>query len=134
MLAPARSLAGGPDAVLEVFRRLGSIQFDPLAIAGRNHDLVLHARVAGYEPAWSDLLYDRREIFEAHNKGLSLVPVDEFPWFRATLSRNAPRTLEENAAVAEIELTDDELRRLDEAFPKGVAAGERYADMSPIGR
>ena len=32
-------------------RRLGSIQFDPIAVAGRNHDLVLHARVAGYEPA-----------------------------------------------------------------------------------
>ena len=50
-LAPARSLEGGPGAVLEVFRKLGSIQFDPLAVAGRSHDLVLHARVAGYEPA-----------------------------------------------------------------------------------
>ena len=70
-LAPARSLNGGPDAVLEVFRRLGSIQFDPLAVAGRNHDLVLHARVADYDPAWCDLLYERREIFEAYNKGLS---------------------------------------------------------------
>jgi uncharacterized protein len=48
LLAPARSVEGGPDWVLEVFRRLGSIQFDPLSVAGRNHDLVLHARVAGY--------------------------------------------------------------------------------------
>jgi len=29
--------------VLEVFRRFGSIQFDPLAVAARNHDLVLHS-------------------------------------------------------------------------------------------
>ncbi len=86
--------------MLEVFRRLGSIQFDPLAVAGRNHDLVLHARVAEYDPAWSDLLYERREIFEAHNKGLSLVPVGEFPWFRGTWSRNAARVLAENADVA----------------------------------
>jgi uncharacterized protein YcaQ len=100
-LAPARSLEGGPDAVLEVFRRLGSIQFDPLAVAGRTHDLVLHARVAGYDPAWCDLLYDRREIFEAYNKGLSFVPTSEFPWFRGTLSRSAPRLLAENAEVAE---------------------------------
>jgi uncharacterized protein YcaQ len=99
-VAPARSLEGGPDAVLEVFRRLGSIQFDPLAVAGRNHDLVLHARVAGYDPAWCDLLYERREIFEAYNKGLSLVPATDFPWFRATLSQNAPRVLAENAEVA----------------------------------
>ena len=100
-LAPARSLEGGPDAVLEVFRRLGSIQFDPLAVAGRTHDLVLHARVADYEPAWCDLLYERREIFEAHNKGLSFVPASEFPWFRGTWSRNGTRVLAENAEVAE---------------------------------
>ena len=36
LLAPARSLAGGRTPVLEVFRRLGSIQFDPLAVAGRS--------------------------------------------------------------------------------------------------
>ena len=54
LLAPARSLEGGPDAVLEVFRTFGSVQFDPLAVAGRNHDLVLHARVADYDPVWGD--------------------------------------------------------------------------------
>ena len=86
--------------MLEVFRRLGSLQFDPLAIAGRTHDLALHARVADYDPAWCDRLYERREIFEAYNKGLSLVPTSEFPWFRGNLSRNAPRTLTENADVA----------------------------------
>jgi hypothetical protein len=99
-LAPARSLTGGPDAVLEVFRRWGSIQFDPLAVAGRTHDLVLHARVAEYDPAWCDGLYERREIFEAYNKGLSFVLTSEYPWFRGTLSRNAPRVIAENAEVA----------------------------------
>jgi aryl-alcohol dehydrogenase-like predicted oxidoreductase len=43
------------------------------------------------------------------------------------------RYLEENAAAADIELTADELSRLDEAFPKGATAGDRYADMSRIG-
>jgi uncharacterized protein len=102
LLAPARSVKEGPDAVLEVFRRLGSIQFDPIAVAGRSHDLVLHARVADYESAWCDLLYERREIFEAYNKGLSFVPTNEFAWFRATVSKDTPaRTLSENADVAE---------------------------------
>jgi hypothetical protein len=104
-LAPARSLEGGPDAVLEVVRRLGSIQFDPIAVAGRSHDLVLHARVAGYEPAWCDVLYQRREIFEATNKALSFVPTSEFPWFRHVWGRKGPRfhaaALADNAAVAE---------------------------------
>jgi aryl-alcohol dehydrogenase-like predicted oxidoreductase len=42
--------------------------------------------------------------------------------------------LEENAAAVEIELAGDELARLEEAFPHGVAQGERYADMSAIDR
>jgi uncharacterized protein len=104
-LAPARSLEGGPDAVLEVIRRLGSVQFDPIAVAGRNHDLMLHARVAGYEPAWCDALYERREIFETTNKALSFIPADEFPWYRVNAGRKGPRfhaaALAENAEVAE---------------------------------
>jgi aryl-alcohol dehydrogenase-like predicted oxidoreductase len=42
--------------------------------------------------------------------------------------------LEENAAATEVELSDEELRELDEAFPLGAAIGDRYADMSSIGR
>ena len=42
------------------------------------------------------------------------------------------RYLEENAAAAEVELSDDDLRRLDEIAPPGAAAGDRYADMSTI--
>jgi aryl-alcohol dehydrogenase-like predicted oxidoreductase len=40
--------------------------------------------------------------------------------------------LEENAAAAGVELTDEDIARLDEVAPMGVAAGERYADMSSI--
>ena len=40
--------------------------------------------------------------------------------------------LEENAAAADVRLTDDDLRRLDEAAPVGAAAGDRYPDMSPV--
>jgi aryl-alcohol dehydrogenase-like predicted oxidoreductase len=41
--------------------------------------------------------------------------------------------LEENAGADEIELTDDDLRRLDDVFPEG-AAGDRYPDMSTVNR
>ena len=40
--------------------------------------------------------------------------------------------LEENLAAAEIELSAEDLVRIDEAAPIGVTAGDRYADMSPI--
>jgi aryl-alcohol dehydrogenase-like predicted oxidoreductase len=42
--------------------------------------------------------------------------------------------LEQNAGAADVELTDDDLRRLDEAFPRDAAAGPRYADMSTVNR
>jgi uncharacterized protein len=100
LLAPPRAIAGGPDAVLEVFRRHGSLQFDPIAVAGRSHDLVLHARVADYDPAWCDELYERRKIFEAYNKGLSFVPAAEYAWFRGNRSRRAAKTLADNVDVA----------------------------------
>jgi uncharacterized protein YcaQ len=87
--------------VPEFLRRFGSIQYDPIAVAGRSHDLVLHARIAGYEPAWCESLYERREIFEAVNKGLSFVLTTDYPWFRGTQSRNARRVLAENAQAAE---------------------------------
>ena len=42
------------------------------------------------------------------------------------------RYLEENAAAAEISLSEDDLARLEEIAPAGAAAGDRYADMSSI--
>ena len=42
--------------------------------------------------------------------------------------------LEENAAAAEISLTAEDQARIDEAAPVGAAAGDRYPDMSSVGR
>jgi aryl-alcohol dehydrogenase-like predicted oxidoreductase len=42
------------------------------------------------------------------------------------------RYLEENVAAAALELSDDELERLDRALPPGATAGQRYADMKSI--
>jgi aryl-alcohol dehydrogenase-like predicted oxidoreductase len=44
------------------------------------------------------------------------------------------RYLEENAEAADVELTEEELERLEQSFPRGAAAGERYPDMSSIDR
>ncbi|HEY3644665.1 MAG TPA: aldo/keto reductase [Gammaproteobacteria bacterium] len=42
--------------------------------------------------------------------------------------------LEENAAAVSLSLGDDELARIDAVFPMGVAAGNRYPDMSTVNR
>jgi uncharacterized protein YcaQ len=100
LLAPPRSLPGTLDGVRTVVERLGSLQFDPLEIAGRNHDLVLLARVRDYRRELTDeLLYGTRELYEAYNKGLSILPTTELPWHR--LGWDRARVRHEGAAFDE---------------------------------
>jgi aryl-alcohol dehydrogenase-like predicted oxidoreductase len=42
--------------------------------------------------------------------------------------------LEENVAATEIKLSPEDLQRIDEVAPKGIAAGDRYPDMSTVNR
>ena len=44
------------------------------------------------------------------------------------------KNLEENVSALDVELSDEELQDLEAVFPKGAAAGDRYADMSAINR
>jgi uncharacterized protein YcaQ len=91
LLAPPRSLPAEPESVLAAVERLGSLQFDPLEVPGaRNHDLVLHARVAGYRREWCErwLYGPERSLIELYNKSLNLVPMHELPHYRVTWHRN----------------------------------------------
>jgi len=42
------------------------------------------------------------------------------------------RYLEENAAAADVTLSDDELKALETAVPRDAVVGDRYGDMTPI--
>jgi aryl-alcohol dehydrogenase-like predicted oxidoreductase len=42
--------------------------------------------------------------------------------------------VEENVAAVGLELTDDDLERIEAAFPKGATAGDRYPNMSSVNR
>ena len=130
LLAPPRSLPPQPESVLAVVDRLGSLQFDPLEVAGRNHDLVLAARIDGYRRELADeLLYGRRLLFETYNKGLSLLPTRELPFYRISWQRNregrAGRVVEEQA-----ELAARLLARIEAEGPLGSADFERLPAIS----
>jgi uncharacterized protein len=106
LLAPPRGLPAEPESVLRVVDRIGSLQFDPLEIAGRNHDLVLLARIDGYRRPWTDRwLYEDRVLYETYNKMLSIVPTAELPWYRVTWDRNhvahGAGTFDEHAPLVE---------------------------------
>jgi uncharacterized protein YcaQ len=107
---------------MTVVDRLGSLQFDPLEVAGRNHDLVLLARIDGYRREWTDgLLYGERTLFEAYNKGLSILPSSELPYHRVTWDRMRAR--HEGATFVEhAPLVEELLERIRTDGPLGPGA------------
>jgi uncharacterized protein YcaQ len=117
LLAPPRGLPAEPESVLQVMDRLGSFQFDPLEVAGRNHDLVLLARVAGYRRTWTDhWLYEDRRFYETYNKSLNIVPVAELPLFRWIWDREDQHHLS-RAFTEHAPLVEELLARIREQGP-----------------
>lgn len=110
LLAPPRSLPSDASSVLTVARLFGSLQFDPLDAPGaRNHEAVLHARIAGYTRGWCERhLYGppgTRSLIELWNKSLNIVPIEDLPahqhaWAKAR-ARHASGILSKRPSVAE---------------------------------
>jgi uncharacterized protein YcaQ len=127
LLAPPRGLPAEPESVLRVVDRLGSLQFDPLEVAGRNHDLVLLARIAGYQREWLDhWLYVDRRLYETYNKSLSIVPIAELPLYRYIWDRMRRRheagAFDEHAPLVEELL--GRIRDRGSLLPRDVGARE----------
>ena len=137
------------DEVLPVIRELG-IGFVPYSPLGRGfltgrwrsmEDLPENNTRAGRFPRFSEEnfkknveLADRvREL--AEEKGITpgqlalawlLAQGDDIVPIPGTKRRER---LEENAKAADVELTNEDLRRIEEALPKGSASGERYGEQ-----
>ncbi len=73
----------GKDGTLETIKRLKCVQIDPVNVIHCNHHLVLHARVSDYEPSYLDtLLYEDRAVFEYWCNEKSIIPIEDFRYFR----------------------------------------------------
>lgn len=80
-LLPPQRLEG-KDGILDLIRHLGCIQFDPIDIVGRNPDLVLQSRVAGYRPSLlDDLLYQERRLLDGWDKMSAIYLTEDWPRF-----------------------------------------------------
>ena len=81
-----RTYRVGEDGVREAFHDLGAIQLDPLPVLGRNHDLVIQARVDRTHPDDALTLIHRERLgFEYWDKVLCVIPIDAFPRFRVLM-------------------------------------------------
>ena len=68
--------------IIELLRRIGTIQFDPINVVGRNPDLVLQSRIRGYRPnLLQQLLYKDRELLDGWDKVASIYQAADWPYF-----------------------------------------------------
>lgn len=73
-----------------MFDRVRSVQIDPLAPCGCNHDLAIQARLPGYKVGdWQKYAYDDHYLHDGWDKMASLVPWSGWGWRRAFYRWNA---------------------------------------------
>ncbi|MBR3813291.1 MAG: YcaQ family DNA glycosylase [Spirochaetaceae bacterium] len=73
----------GKSGVLEFVRQAGCIQFDPIDVCGKNAELVLQSRVSGFSKQMLyELLYEDRKLLDNWNKNLSIIPVENWKYFK----------------------------------------------------
>jgi len=102
-LRPPRQLNGKAGAV-ELVRRLGCIQFDPVNVVGWNPDLVLQARLSDYCAQMLDeLLYTDRLFWDGFDKVQSIYLTEDWPHF----------TRRRAHALDNVRFTEEEPKRLE---------------------
>ena len=103
--------AAGHEAVMEYMRKVRCIQFDPLNVVGRNPDLVLQARVKDYRPEiLEDLLYRDRELIDAADKMLSIIPREDYPKMariRRAMTEELKGILSRRGSLDALDILDD---------------------------
>ena len=115
----------GLDGARAIMDRLGTIQFDPLNVAGRNPDLVLQARVRGYRPEHlRRLLYEERHLVDGYDKEMCIYTARDFPSFapqRVLRAADGRRWLEGRGQGEAFNMLEDILSIIRERGPSSLA-------------
>lgn len=83
----------GKMGIIDVFKKLGCIQYDPLNVVGRNPDLVLQSRIEKYTPdLLESLLYEERALIDGWDKMMAMYLTQDFPNYQRIRNRQAEGT------------------------------------------
>ena len=111
----------GLEGVKAVMRRLGTIQYDPLDVVGRNADLALQARVRGYRrDMLRRLLYQDHFLVDGYDKEMCIYLARDFGAFapqRAIHAEGIRRWLEGRGQGEGFEMIDQVLSIIREKGP-----------------
>lgn len=79
----------GKNGILDFIRQAGCIQFDPIDVCGKNAEIVLLSRVAGFTKTMLyELLYVDRQLLDYFDKNLSIIPVENWKYFERERERH----------------------------------------------
>ena len=87
----------GKQGIKDYVGQSGCIQYDPIDVCGKNHELVLQSRVEGFRKEMlHELLYKDRVLVDWFDKNQAILPISDWPYFehhrlKANMnSRNKP--------------------------------------------
>lgn len=72
----------GKAGIVDFVRQAGCVQFDPIDVCGKNHELVFGARVKGFNKKHLyELLYEDRVLMDWFDKNQSICLLADWPYF-----------------------------------------------------
>ena len=102
LLGPGR--LRGKEGVLSYVRQAGCVQYDPVDVCGKSHELALLSRVRGFtrQMLW-ELLYEDRALIDYFDKNMCIMLVQDWPClaYMRDHFRNHTRSREAVDAVAQ---------------------------------
>jgi uncharacterized protein len=120
----ARFRRAGADDVEAAIRRLTAVQLDSISAVDRAHRLTLYARIGAYPRDTVPQLLREGRIFEYWAHEASLLPVELWPHFRATMDGGGHWGAHDRALREHAELVEPVLERIRSEGPLGSRAFE----------
>lgn len=70
----------GKNGIINFVKQVGSVQYDPLDMCGKNSELVFQSRVKGFTKAMlNEVLYEDRKLLDYFDKNLAIIPLEDWP-------------------------------------------------------
>lgn len=112
----------GEKGAVEYLQRVGSIQYDPLDVVGRNADLVLQSRIADYRrnSTLEKLLYADRLLIDGWDKMMSIYRQSDWPYLGRVRKRRGEEVmlvLRRRDSAGALELTEEVKQMLRQQGP-----------------
>lgn len=109
----------GEEGVCDYVKQVGCIQFDPVDVCGKNSELVLQSRVAGFtKDMLYKLLYIDRRLIDYFDKNMAIFSIDDWKYF----SRKREAYKQKVRSKAQIDEAAEEIKSI--VKEKGFASSK----------